>query len=66
MSTGCGWICESGGGQPARVYPIGDIKDHVVHGGECWCGAAENEDGTIVHNAMDEREKYEAGERKPS
>ena len=32
---------------------------------QCWCLPRE-EDDVIVHNSMDEREKYETGERKLS
>jgi hypothetical protein len=31
----------------------------------CWC-RPEDDDGVIVHNSMDGREKYETGERKAS
>lgn len=60
------WQLDSGGGRPSQVHPIGDLREHVTDGGSCWCGAAENEDGTIVHNSLDGREAFETGERKPS
>jgi hypothetical protein len=41
------------------VYPLDDLKPHVVNG-ECWCRPFED-DGVIVHNAMDRREEYERG-----
>lgn len=66
IEMGAKWMLETGGDDPAQVYPIGDLREHVTDGGECWCGAAENEDGTIVHNALDEREKFETGERTTS
>ncbi len=62
------WHCDKGGGRPAEVHPVDDTRPHVMEavGGKCWCGAEANEDGTIVHNAADGREKYETGERKRS
>jgi len=52
-----------------HVFPVNDLREHVVDGWEegrrCWCrpDAQELEDRTlIVHNAMDQREKYETGE----
>lgn len=51
--------------KPLHVYPIGDLRPHEADGKQCWCHPTED-DGVIVHNSMDEREKYETGERKPS
>ena len=49
-----------------HVYPINDLRPHNTENGlNCWCNPIEDE-GVIVHNSMDEREKYETGERKPS
>lgn len=45
-----------------HCVPTGE--SHITE--NCSCGAAPNEDGLIVHNAFDEREKFETGERKPS
>lgn len=49
-----------------HVFPINDLREHQVDGGDCWCHPVEDEDGVIVHNSMDGREKFETGERKPS
>ncbi|MBX9864655.1 MAG: hypothetical protein K2Y42_18100 [Hyphomicrobium sp.] len=46
-----------------HIYPLNDLRDHVVDGGKCWCGAAEDDDGLIIHSAMDQREKFQNGER---
>ena len=51
---------------PLHVYPLNDLREHVVDGGECWCRPSETTEGVIVHNAIDCREEYERGERKPS
>ena len=59
------WIREEGGGQPTHVYPINDLMDHKTDGTSCWCNP-DIDDGVVVHNAMDRREKYETGELKPS
>lgn len=49
-----------------HVYPLNDLRDHSTETGRpCWCRPRE-EDGVIVHNSMDGREKFETGERKPS
>lgn len=49
-----------------HVFPIDDLKEHTVEGMGCWCHPVEDDDGVIVHNAMDGREAFETGERKPS
>lgn len=48
-----------------HVYPINDLRHHELDGEKCWCKPQE-EDGVIIHNSMDGREKYETGERKTS
>ncbi len=54
-------------GEPLHVYPVDDLREHVIEGyGEgCWCGARV-EDGLVIHNSLDGREQFETGERKPS
>lgn len=47
-----------------HVYPLNDLREHIIEG-ECWCGAYDD-DGVIIHNALDGREKFETGERKRS
>jgi len=48
-----------------HIIPTNDLREHStdIH---CWCRPVEDDEGVIVHNAMDEREKYETGIRKPS
>ena len=47
-----------------HVVPLGDLREHELTA-DCWCSPQEECDGLlIVHNAADEREKYETGERK--
>lgn len=43
-----------------HVLPDGDWRDHDVDA-PCWC-APYQDDGVIVHNSMDQRERYERGE----
>lgn len=43
-----------------HVYPIDDLKPHVLEGDYCWCQPV-LEDDLIVHNSLDERESYEHG-----
>lgn len=47
---------------PAHVYPLEDLRDHVLEGLTCWCRPV-MDDGVIVHNAMDRREEYETGRK---
>ena len=54
-----------------HVSPIDDLREHVTSGakGQCWCHPrVEEEDSgyVVIHNSMDGREQYEAGERRPS
>ena len=49
-------------GQPAHVIPIGDLKPHTETA-DCWCKPWDDE-GVLVHNAMDRREYYERGQLK--
>jgi len=51
-----------------HVYPIDDLREHVVDlaEGECWCKPAVDEHGIVIHNALDQRERYEPdGDLKP-
>lgn len=45
-----------------HVVPINDLRDHDENGTGCWCRPT-IEDGVVVHNSMDGREKIETGER---
>lgn len=53
--------------QRVHVYPVGDIKEHITDdSAPCWCHPEEelDQDGPedvllIVHNAADQRERYE-------
>lgn len=48
----------------SHVYPLGDLRDHIVSGTSCWCRPrVDDDDLVVVHNSMDGREKYETGER---
>lgn len=45
-----------------HVYPIDDLKEHDLQTPNCWCKPTietVNDISVIVHNALDEREKYE-------
>jgi len=51
-----------------HTLPVGDLREHV-ESEDCWCGPEVIEEDlgkNIVHHALDEREKFETGERKPS
>jgi hypothetical protein len=50
-----------------HIIPTNDLREHRTDNGiPCWCHPVEDEDGLIVHNAMDKREQFETGIRKPS
>lgn len=49
---------------PYHVVPINDLREHILSK-DCWCNPFDDE-GVFVHHSMDQREKYETGERKPS
>lgn len=46
-----------------HIIPLNDFKEHI-QSKNCWCNpkSLEYDDQVIVHNAMDQREKYERGE----
>jgi hypothetical protein len=56
-----GWTAYA---DPSEVVPNNDLKPHGSGMG-CACKPFEDE-GTIIHNSFDGREKFERGERKPS
>ena len=51
-----------------HVYPVGDLIDHDIDGGDCPCGprieAVKRDDGSygwvLVHHSLDNRESREA------
>lgn len=45
-----------------HVIPLNDWREHI-ESKQCWCKPKEV-DGVIVHNVMDQRQKYETGELK--
>lgn len=48
-----------------HIIPSNDLREHDTDI-RCWCRPVEDDEGVIVHNSMDGREKYETGMRKPS
>lgn len=50
-----------------QIMPIGDLREHERSSG-CWCRPSRDEEDSriVVHNAMDRREEYERGERRPA
>ena len=55
---------------PIHVYPLDDLREHDTDGDECWCcpdyDTADDGDLIVVHTALDRREEFETGARKPS
>lgn len=47
-----------------HVYPLNDLKPHVLDQDVCWCKPIRDEEsGAWIHNSMDKREDYENGEK---
>ena len=47
-----------------HVYPKEDLREHDTENGlSCWC-CPQKDEGVIIHNSLDNREKYETGELK--
>lgn len=55
------WIAQD---NPLEVTPVDDLRQHDS-GAKCWCRPFMDGD-VIVHNALDNREAYEQGIRKPN
>lgn len=51
-----------------HVMPVGDLREHLSQGLECWCQPEQDEEEprVIVHRSMDGREDFETGRRLPS
>ena len=49
-----------------HIVPVEDVREHECEP-TCWCRPEWDAEGRLyVHNAMDDREAYERGERKPN
>lgn len=49
-----------------HIVPVDDLREHELEP-TCWCKPEwDSDDCTYVHNALDEREDYESGKRKPN
>lgn len=62
-----GWVNYEGEGLPTHIVPTWDIRGHVLDtkGELCACRPSYDEGvELIVHNAFDERERYEDKARK--
>lgn len=51
--------------RPGEVVPMNDIRDHIT-GMRCWCKPEVDECMTTIHNALDRRDDFMAGRRRPS
>lgn len=47
-----------------HCLPIGDLREHEEKE-TCWCRPTVD-DGIVIHNALDQRERWETGELKPN
>jgi hypothetical protein len=46
--------------RPIHVYPVNDLRDHVINGDPCPCLPRTEQDGAIViHHSYDGREAKE-------
>lgn len=60
-----GFVSEAGN-LVQHIVPTDDLYEHKLMPG-CWCDPqVDPRDFVVVHNAADEREKFETGERKSS
>lgn len=50
---------------PHEYMPMNDIRDHTS-GMRCWCEPEVDETMAIVHRAIDRRDEYMEGRRRPS
>ena len=50
-----------------HVIPVFDLREHE-DSADCWCKPKQDDENLSlwIHNAMDEREYFERGERRPS
>lgn len=40
-----------------HVYPVNDMREHELHGLDCWCKPELLDDFVVVHNSFDGREE---------
>ena len=60
-----GFVSEAGN-LVQHIVPTDDLYEHELMP-SCWCSPRiDSQDFIAIHNAADEREKFERGERKPS
>lgn len=50
-----------------HVMPVDDLREHCP-AVDCWCHPTQDDEcpNVFVHHALDGREMFETGERKPS
>lgn len=49
-----------------HIVPVDDLIEHETDGLDCWCKPDYDEwEQLVTHNALDGREAYESGQRKP-
>ena len=58
-----GWRASALPNGERHVTPLDDLRPHD-EAQDCWCGPTDD-DGVLVHHALDRREEYETG-RAPS
>ena len=47
-----------------HIYPMNDLREHILEGRSCWCKPTlDEEDLLVIHNSLDGREQVETGER---
>lgn len=59
------WRCKPTDSGDVHVVPENDLKPHDLSM-RCWCRPVRDMvEDVVVHNAMDQRERYERGEILP-
>jgi hypothetical protein len=51
--------------RPNEIVPMNDIREHVT-GMRCWCNPEVDETMMTIHNALDGRDEFMEGRRRPS
>ena len=55
------WMPTDTSPRPPQVLPASDTREHALctYNSSCWCDPTYTEEGVLVHNAADGRERYE-------
>jgi hypothetical protein len=43
----------------SHVFPLNDLKEHILSGSNCSCNPTIDDNGIVIHNSFDRREIWE-------